>query len=386
MGNTGDYEGREQTRVKHLVLRGYLRGLTRIVGLGGRFDSITYVDCFSGPWNSRSEDFDDTSFGIAIQELRAARDHLKKEFGRDLSLRCYFLEKDPCAYKKLEAFVDPIKDIDISAHNETLEDSIKDISQFASYRKTFPFILIDPTGWTGFGLDVIQPLLKLSPCEILINFMTEHIRRFINTDVANASFEALFGEPNIFSNLENLSSIERDDAIVSEYVARVREAGDFKFASAAAVLNPLKDRSHFHLIYLTRHPSGIKKFKEVEKKSMKDMEFARAEAMQKERQARTHQGELFTAEEVYDGAYYDKLRKHFMNRAKRELRRNLEDKKRILYDDAWAAALRLPLVWETDVKKWIAEWRADGKLQIDGMTDRQRVPKTGANNTLTWIL
>ena len=62
------YEGREQSLVKHLILRRYLRRFAFIIG--SHWSSITYVDCFSGPWRSRSDQFADTSFGIAIHELR----------------------------------------------------------------------------------------------------------------------------------------------------------------------------------------------------------------------------------------------------------------------------------------------------------------------------
>jgi len=48
------YEGREQTLVKHLILSKYLERFAIIIGFN--WPSITYVDCFSGPWKSRSEE------------------------------------------------------------------------------------------------------------------------------------------------------------------------------------------------------------------------------------------------------------------------------------------------------------------------------------------
>jgi len=60
------YEGREQTLVKHFVLNAYLERFAHIIGFWA--DTITYVDCFSGPWRSRSPDLRDTSFAIARDE------------------------------------------------------------------------------------------------------------------------------------------------------------------------------------------------------------------------------------------------------------------------------------------------------------------------------
>jgi len=68
------YRDREQSYVKHVILRTYLERFAHIIGSWA--DSITYVDCFSGPWQTKSEEFRDTSFGIAIDELRKARQNL----------------------------------------------------------------------------------------------------------------------------------------------------------------------------------------------------------------------------------------------------------------------------------------------------------------------
>ena len=82
------YAGREQTLVKHLILGKYLERFAIIIGFS--WSSITYVDCFSGPWKSRSEELKDTSFSIALAELRKARE-THRASGSDLRLRCFFL-------------------------------------------------------------------------------------------------------------------------------------------------------------------------------------------------------------------------------------------------------------------------------------------------------
>lgn len=180
MNDADLYAGREQTLVKHLILAKYLERFAHIIGF--QWNSITYVDCFSGPWSVRSEELKDSSFSIALEELRKAREtHLAK--GKDVKLRCFFLEKDPAAYDRLKQFADQIHDAEIETRNDELEASINAILAFVKRggRETFPFIFIDPTGWTGFALRRIAPLLKLDPGEVLINFITGHIKRFINS-------------------------------------------------------------------------------------------------------------------------------------------------------------------------------------------------------------
>ena len=64
-----NYEGREQTLVKHVVLEKYLLRFAMVVVTWA--DTINYVDGFSGPWNIKSEDFADSSFAIALRARRA---------------------------------------------------------------------------------------------------------------------------------------------------------------------------------------------------------------------------------------------------------------------------------------------------------------------------
>ena len=70
MATNEDYAGREQSQVKHYILQHYLERFAHIIG--SKWTTITYVDCFSGPWESQTKDHSDTSFAIALQELRKA--------------------------------------------------------------------------------------------------------------------------------------------------------------------------------------------------------------------------------------------------------------------------------------------------------------------------
>ncbi|MEX0718150.1 MAG: three-Cys-motif partner protein TcmP [Planctomycetaceae bacterium] len=376
------YVGREQTKVKHVVLRKYLEVFSPIVG--SRWNAITYVDCFAGPWNEQSDKFEDSSFAIALHEMRNARDSLSKR--PPLKLRCFFLEKDRTAYAKLKVFADGVTDAEVVTRNSDLESSIDEILGFvaAGGRNAFPFIFIDPTGWTGFAMNTIAPLLQLKPGEVLINFMTNYIRRFIVSPKKETqeSFELQFGSKALRDRMIGLPPAEREDAIVRLYAESVKRTGDFKYTCSAIVLNPVKDRTHFHLIYATRHPMGVAKFKEVEKKAMEEMEKTRADAQQQRRTTKTKQKEMFGSEVLYGSTTFDELRERYMTQARSQVESMLRAKGRIPYDHVWSKAMSYSLVWESDLKAWIAEWQKQARLRIEGMTPRQRVPKAG--NVLVW--
>lgn len=380
------YEGREQTLVKHLILQKYLERFAHIVGSHWR--TITYVDCFSGPWNVRSQQLEDSSFSIALQELRKAR-NTHRARGRSLLLRCFFIEKDPKAFEELNRFTTEVKDAQIETRNSTLEEAILDIVKFvkAGGQDSFPFIFIDPTGWTGFAMDVIEPILQLEPGEVLINFMTKDIRRFIQSPdkQTQGSFVRLFGSEAFKAKLERFSGLDRDDAAVSEYRENVVKTGLFNFSATAIVLHPQFDRTNFHLIYATRHAKGIEVFKEAEKKAMATMEKARASVQQRKREGQTGQGDLFSSDEMPSSRYYDSLRDRYLALSRKSLVEELRLRRHMPYDNAWIKTVSRPLTWESDLKLWIREWKEDGNLRVDGLSGNQRVPQREKGNVLVWM-
>lgn len=379
------YVSREQTKIKHLILQKYLQRFAMIIGF--KWDTITYVDCFSGPWNVQSEDLQDSSFSIALGELQDARaQHGIK--GKSIKLRCLFLEKNPSAYAKLKEFADNAKNALVETRNCELRDAIDDIIVFIRKggARSFPFIFIDPTGWTGFAMDEIAPLLRLDPGEVLINFMTSHILRFIESpdEVTQESFIKLFGSASFKEKLKGLEKRDREDAAVAEYADNVARTGGFAFTSKAIVLHPQFDRTHFHLIYATRNAKGIEVFKDAEKKAMAEMQQVRAKVHQREQEKRTGQPGLFEPEVLHISNYFDSLRERYLARAKGQIIQLLQDESQVAYDDAWSLALKEPLVWESDLKNWIAEWKKSGMIAVEGLRQKQRIPQFGEKHSLVW--
>jgi three-Cys-motif partner protein len=76
MVSLSDYVGREHAYVKHVFLERYLEAL--IFKTASTFNHIVYIDGFAGPWQSANEEFADTSFGIALNALRRAKETWQK--------------------------------------------------------------------------------------------------------------------------------------------------------------------------------------------------------------------------------------------------------------------------------------------------------------------
>ena len=378
------YEGREQTLVKHVVLEKYLERFAMIVGTWA--DTINYVDGFSGPWNLKSEDFADSSFATALRILRRAREALRAR-GRSLRLRCFFIEAKAKSYDRLAQFARDTTDAEVVTKNSEFIAAIPDIQAFlqAGGQHAFGFTFIDPTGWTGFAMKEIRPLLLHRPGEVLINFMTSHIRRFVQSpeEIRQQEFEDLFGTADFKQELVGLDSKDREEALVRRYMRSIRDTGEFPHVCAAVVLHPQKDTAHFHLIYGTRDLKGVDVFKDAEKAAMKVMEEARAEAQQRQRTEKG-QRELFSAPVLHHANYYLGLKASHTLHAHDVLLTLLRKRRRISYDIAWEAVLPSPLVWESDLKEWIREWQGEGVLDVQGLGPRERVPKLGQRHMLGW--
>ena len=384
------YEGREQAWVKHCVLRNYLEQLAFKVGQFRRGTTLNYIDCFSGPWDAVGEGWKDSSPYIATAELEKARgilSGLAKPV--TLNVRAMFVEREPAAFARLEELCRGLEDIEVAAHHGSFEDLVGEAVRFAQGgTNPFAFVFIDPTGWTGYGLERITPLLRVDPSEVLINFMTKDIIRFIDDEdsTAVASFVDLFGDARYREAWRGLEGLEREEAIVSTYGARIREAGGFRHVVSAVVLNPEKDRTHYHLVYATRSDVGLITFREIESKAMREQQRMRAD--RKRSKAAPGQELLFEPTEL-DRCLQDhvvRLGARYRGQAGQRMEDRIRRDGTVEYDHLLLDALRSPMMAERDVKAWIKEQLEARRLQILGLdSPRKSVPRFGHGHRVQWV-
>jgi three-Cys-motif partner protein len=348
--------------------------------IGSFTNEFVYVDGFSGPWQSQDEALQDTSFMIAIGKLRLVLSGLAKT-GRKPKVRCLFVERDSVAFKALQNAIKSITDIECHALNGDFEQLIPEIGKFIG--GAFSLLFIDPTGWTGFGLKRIEPLLRHRPGEVIVNFMFDHINRFLEEPSGELapSFDELFGG----SGWETVIGADsrREEAIIEFYCSRMRAIGDFPYSTSTRILNPTKDRTYFHLVYATRHPKGLIEFRKVEENALAEHERVRIEAKEAIRLERTLQPLLIPLQEMRSSPTpLDIERAIRLPEAEVKLRNYLDAKNKIDYDAALALMLQTPLVFEGDVKTIVKRLQEGKYLRIEGLKLKQRVPQYGQRHIL----
>lgn len=292
------YIDREQTQAKHYILRRYLQELAFKVLHGW---DITYVDGFSGPWESQEKDFSDTSFMIAIAVLKDAQNRIFEQTGLRRKVRCFFSEKDPKAYEQLAAAVAPhhkaSEQFEVTTYRGKFEDAIPEIQGVVD--SSFPLVFIDPTGWTGYPFEKIKPLFARPKCEVLINFMYDFVNRAVAMpdEKTITSLDPILGGPGWRDRLD--ASLPRGRAVEALFRKTLKAVGRFEFVVSTKIDKGTVDRPHFYIAYATKSRDGLKAFRQTEYDALR--QHVRNRAMAKERKREEKSGTV----DMFAGAQAD---------------------------------------------------------------------------------
>jgi three-Cys-motif partner protein len=289
---TDPYSGREQTKVKHFILKRYLQALAFKVLT---FSDLTYIDGFSGPWETRTENFSDSSFMIAISVLQDAQKLVLQRMRKQRRIRCFFSENNAEAFAQLQeavtVFHKPQEEFEIKTYRGKFEDAIGEIQAFIG--TSFPLIFIDPTGWTGYPFNKIKPLFARPKCEVLINFMYEFVNRFAYSDDEDiiSSLDPILGGPGWRNRLD--PSLPRGPAVEKLFRETLKSAGNFDFVISTKIDKATAERPHFFITYGTKSPDGLKTFRQTEYDALRAHVRDRATAREKKREDRSRTADLF---------------------------------------------------------------------------------------------
>ncbi len=365
------YKGKEQTYLKHFFLERYLEAVAFHIGYAHR--EFVFVDCFSGPWHATDEALADTSIRIALDKLNYVRNGLAAQ-QRYANIRAIFVEKDPTAFRMLQATLDQHRGaIKTTALPGTFEDNIYAILKKVG--RAFAFFFIDPKGWSGFAMEQINPVLRHQPGEVMVNFMYDFINRFINfPDAGNEqSLDGVFGTTTW---RDVRSAADRESASLECYKEQLRTVGSYTYVTSTRILKPRSDRAYFHLVYATRSPKGIIEFRRVEKQTVSEQDAVRAVAQREHRETKTGQGEFDFASTADFSQTTQEERARRLDEAKKRLDTMLQEGP-LLYEHLQPRMLELPLVWNSDLTEILLAARKNGTIVIDGNRLRDRTPKNG---------
>jgi three-Cys-motif partner protein len=357
------YFDREQTKAKHFILKRYLQALAFKVL---RFNDITYVDGFSGPWKTKTEDFGDTSFMIAISVLKDAQRKIQIQTARRPKIRCFFSENNRQAYAKLAAaiasFHSPGEDFEIKTYCGKFEDAISDIQTFIGH--SFPLIFIDPTGWTGYAFSEIAPLFDRPKCEVLINFMYDFVNRAASmSDPKTIAFlDPILGGPEWETRLD--PNLPRGLGVEKLFRDNLAAIGRFDFVVSTKIDRPTADRPHFFIAYGTKSRAGLKVFRETEYNALKINARDRADAKERKRENRSGSPDLFSGLDAdVQEITIDEVVDEQKVLASRDVLIILREFGPISFSRLWEMLLRSHMLRVTNVKDICVDLARTGKIE-----------------------
>lgn len=255
------YQGREQSYLKHLVLEQYLELWGHKLGSNSRHGGKTlwYVDCFSGPWSTSSDDLRDTSVCIGLNALEKAGETWRKQ-GYEIGLQARFIEKEPRAFKRLEEY--------LAGRNGTVFSKALR-GEFGQHVELIDreigrdpaFLFIDPTGWKGVPMRYIAPLARTAKRDVLINVMTSQLQRWPNADIGwlRDQLRDFFGLDE-----EKLQQLADAPTLMEVYRNQLKAKCGVRFAADLAIPHPIRRMTHFRLVVGGHSPWVLRVFRDVE--------------------------------------------------------------------------------------------------------------------------
>ena len=365
-----EYEGREQTWLKHRVLKEYLLAWAHKLGSGGRKLAVKlwYVDCFAGPWKARTTDLTDTSIYIGLDALQAAR-KTWAEKGTAVDLGGIFVEKDAAAYAELGRVVQQHGEgIDVHTFHGAFGDHVASIQALLGTGSAF--FLIDPTGWDGAAMQYIAPLVGRQRRDVMVNVMFDHINRFKDDprEFLRAQMKDFFGLTDT-----DLPAGLTEDELLGFYRARLRTVCSVPFTADLAVPHPTVERTKFRLVVGGHHREVLRVFRDVERKVMgQEAAVVRTAAKERDRLARQGQFALFAPEPPAESARYAAQRDEGRRQAAVRVPGILRERGPMTYDQIWPLVLSECHITESDLGAVVADLRTRGEVVLDGFGPRER--------------
>jgi three-Cys-motif partner protein len=266
--------------------------------IGRHEKSISYVDCFAGPWQEGSDDLRDTSIAISLNIMQKCQEGLLRNFGKNVQFRALYIEKNKESFGKLEAFLADRKGnkVDAEPFYGKFYELRDDILKWCG-RENLVFFFVDHTGYKkAIEIPTLHPLLQRHNSEFLITFMLDFLRRFHYQSELEEQMKEIFGE---ILDTSEMTSEQRETHFLRKYREHLKSAQSIKGRNLRSayvrVLYPLQDRTKYELVYLTRHPLGIVVFMEESEKLDLIQKKIRAQAKQDLRVEKSGQQEFPSA-------------------------------------------------------------------------------------------
>lgn len=363
-----EYEGREQSLLKHLVLEGYLREWAHKLGSLSSRGPVTlwYVDCFSGPWKSRDEHLTDTSIYRGLKTLEEATQTWAGQ-GYRVETGAIFVEQDKDAYRQLDQF---LREREGKVRTIALPGAFGDrVDAIGRHLRDDPaFIFVDPTGFRGAAMRFLPPLLRPRMRDVLVNVMYDHMNRF-RTVIPEQMRD--------FFNLgdDELPPSATEAELLEIYRRKLGQTCELPYVADLRIPHAQKDRTWYRLVIGGKSPKVLEVFRRVEARVLgREASDIREQAKQRRERERSGQINLFSAGPEVE-PWYMQQNTEDRDRASQRLLEMVRQVKSETWGRLWPKILADHHVTLTEASRLAVALAEGGFIAIEPLLGRRRTLK-----------
>jgi three-Cys-motif partner protein len=262
MGNETFFdESSEQSSIKATIVRDYFWAWAKVIlptvkKTGGR---IAYIDLFAGKgrYNDGTK-----STPLLVLESAIADSDMRQH------LMTLFNDADQNSVESLKREIDALPGIELLTFKPQVraeEVGEKIVTMFNQMKDVPTFFFVDPWGYKGLSLGLINSVLKNWGCDCVFFFNYNRINMGLGNVSVEQHMNVLFGERRaevLRVNLDGLPPNEREAAIVEALIQALRELGA-EYVLPFCFKDENGSRTSHHLVFATKHPRGYRIMKEI---------------------------------------------------------------------------------------------------------------------------
>lgn len=258
-------EQREQSQIKAEIVSDYFFVWAKVIistqKRYGRSGTIAYMDLFAGP--GRYKDGATSTPLMILERAIQEPDFCER-------LVAIFNDKDSDNSHSLEEAIAALPEIGKLKHKPkvyTSEIGDQVVKQFENQRLAPTFLFVDPFGYKGLSLRLVQSVLKDWGCDCVFFFNYGRINAGLSNDAVSEHMVALFGETRAKSlrakfEATDLRPVEREALIVDEMKKALEELGG-KHVLPFRFKNPSGTRTTHHLFFVSKHFKGFEIMRDI---------------------------------------------------------------------------------------------------------------------------
>ena len=255
-------EQSEQSKIKSAIVAKYFDAWSSVImGSQGRRSGsmmLAYIDLFAGPGR-----YDDgtSSTPVQILEKAIANDRLRDR------LVTFFNDSDGAAVGTLREVIGQIPGVEtlrVAPEVRNFEVGQEVADWLNSGRKVPSLFFLDPWGYSGLSLDLVDATTRDWGCDTILFFNYNRVNMGLNNEAVEERMKAIFGAQRFYelrAKVAGLSPRDRELAVIEELCEVLADGG--RYVLPFRFKDDRGTRTSHHLFLVTKNSTGYGIMKDI---------------------------------------------------------------------------------------------------------------------------